>query len=82
MVEGISAVVAAVDSGEDGFTVDVEVAGSSPTFGTVGVPLVDTWPIWWASDDRGNAYLGGMISWHGGDDRIEGQLEFWPALDP
>src|SRR5207247_1878829 len=79
--DGISVAVTSIQSESDAFDVEVEIApgivGGSPFDETVDEPLV-----WWAADDCGNHYLGGLNGWSGSDTHSEGRLEFWPALDP
>jgi hypothetical protein len=79
---GVAAVVLAVQSFADVFTVTVELTPSVPHW-HAGLSRVDE-PIlvWWAEDDRGGHYLGQPNSWHSGAERSGGQVEFWPALDP
>ena len=79
---GVAAVVLAVQSFADVFTVAVELTPSVPHW-HAGLSRVDE-PIlvWWAADDRGGHYLGQPKSWHSGAERSGGQVEFWPALDP
>jgi hypothetical protein len=80
--DGMSAAVLAVQSAEDEFSVDVELATNVPHWhafrGRVDEPVL----AWWAADDRGHHYLGRQGSWHSSDDRSGGQIEFTPALDP
>jgi hypothetical protein len=79
---GVAAVVLAVETAADEFTVAVELTPSLPHW-HAGLSRVDE-PIlvWWAEDDRGGHYLGQPSGWHSGPERCGGQVGFWPALDP
>jgi hypothetical protein len=78
--DGISAAVMDLDSNDETFQIEVEIAG---TAASVFSEDVDGARIsFTATDDRGNYYLGGLNGWSGSDDSLEGQVEFWPALDP
>jgi len=83
LFDGISVAVLTLESNEDGFELEVETKpgldpghGPGPGFGRRRV-------AWWASDDRGNHYLGtGGGRWSWGNERGEGTVAFWPPLDP
>lgn len=80
--DGVVVAAISLESGEEGFDVEVEVApdyvmrdpfedaGFGPTL------------AWWARDDRGNHYMGSLGGWSGGDGRGAGDITFHPALDP
>lgn len=80
--DGITAAVLAVESDEDGFTAEVElapdVAHRHMFRSRVDEPVV----VWWAADDRGRHYLGRQGSWSGSEESCGGQIEFSPGLDP
>jgi hypothetical protein len=83
LFDGFSVAVTALESRRDSFAVHVEVtpgmAGHGP-WGDDDLPAGSL--AWWAADDRGNAYLGQMGSWSGGDDHSDGEINFEAALDP
>jgi hypothetical protein len=71
-----------LDSAADGFTIDAAVSPPDVESHPGNLDLEDRSLAWWASDDRGNHYLG---SWNGSDgdeDLKTGTLAFAPALDP
>ena len=39
------------------------------------------WLEWWATDDRGNTYLGHLNA-AASEHQLDGEVRFWPALDP
>ena len=81
-LDGISVAVLLMESVEEGFEVEVEVAPDVvrhlPFDTSVDQPDV----VWWAADDRGNHYLGTIGQWSGADGTGSGSIGFSPALDP
>jgi hypothetical protein len=76
--DGVQFAAHSVSSDLAGFEVDFEVA---PNLGGAGA--LDELPVaWWARDDRGNHYLGAPNDWSGSNDRVQGTMRYWPALDP
>ncbi len=81
--EGFSVAVCSLESRPDGFAIEVETAPGMGRQGPFRTSLVATELTWWASDDRGNDYLGQLGSWSGGgEDYSTGEIGFWPALHP
>lgn len=80
--DGIVVAAMSLESNEQGFEVEVEVAPDV----VMHHPFEDTGVrrtlSWWARDDRGNHYIGSMGGWSGGDGRGWGDIAFNPALDP
>jgi hypothetical protein len=79
--EGIRASLGALESGDDGFELDIGLI--SPT----GNDDSDRWhnegPVTYrAVDDRGNHYLGGLNGWSSDGSGLQGTVQFQPALDP
>ncbi|MGH8962361.1 MAG: hypothetical protein ACRDWT_14415 [Jatrophihabitantaceae bacterium] len=79
--DGVSAALAELRSSGDAYELDVQIAGAGMD-GPFHAGLERSRIAFSGKDDRGNAYLGGLGSFGGGDDSMEGQVEFWPALDP
>ena len=81
-LDGFTLAILAVRSTDERFYADVETVPGLPhshwPFGAVDRPLL----AWWATDDRGQHYLGAQGEWQFSEDRSGGQIEFWPALDP
>ncbi len=77
--DGVQFAVNAMRSDRDGFEIDLEVAPH-----VIGLGALDELPVaWWARDDLGQHYLGVPTVWGGcSDDRSEGTMRYWPALDP
>ena len=80
--DGVTAVVIALESRDEHFSISVELAPQART----GLPYRDL-PAqqhltWWAADNLGNYYLGEQGSWDPRGGRCRGTIEFWPALDP
>jgi len=80
--DGVSVAVVSLESGEDGFAIDVETTGSGVWPGPFESSIQETGIAWWAADDRGGHYLGELGSWSGSDRGGHGTIEFWPVLDP
>jgi len=80
--EGMSAAVMQLESTDESFQIEVEIAGSTPVAAPFPDDLDRVGITYTASDDRGSHYLGGLAGWSGSNERLEGQVEFWPALDP
>jgi hypothetical protein len=80
--DGFSVAVLDLESDENRFRVDVEVAPA------VGHRMPFDWGMgprelaWWAKDDRGNHYLGQRNHWSFNEDYGHGVVAFHPALDP
>jgi hypothetical protein len=76
--DGVQFAANSITSDPAGFEVEFEVAPN-----VLGVSALDELPVgWWARDDRENHYLGAPTNWGGSDDRAQGTLLYWPALDP
>lgn len=73
--------VASLESSPHSFTLEVEAAGAL-AHGPFAPALAGGRLAWWASDDRGNHYLGQMGGWSGADDSMSGTIEFEAPLDP
>jgi len=80
--EGHSVGVMSLESDSEGFAVEVEVTGWSNQGPPFGNTIRTSDLVWWAADDCGNQYLGELGGSSGGDDHMEGTVNFWPALDP
>jgi hypothetical protein len=78
--DGISAAVLDLESSDETFQIEIEIAGIAASVFSGDVAAVRI--SFTASDDRDNHYLGGLTGWSGSDQGLEGQAEFWPALDP
>ena len=82
LLDGVSVGVIGLEASETGFTLEVE---ATPGLGA-GMPFESSLQqqqlAWWAADDRGNHYLGQMGGWSGGDGHAQGEINYWPALDP
>jgi len=80
--DGVSAAVLELESTDTNFQIEVEIAGAV----ALATPFADDVQrvgiTYSATDDRGNPYLGDLAGWSSNDDGIQGQVEFWPALDP
>jgi hypothetical protein len=80
--DGFAVAVSAVQSDEDGWTAEVEVAPELEMFSPFDGPRVRPRRLtWWAADDRGNQYLGGIGEWSGGEESAHGSIHFSGALD-
>jgi hypothetical protein len=80
--DGIAIAALSLESGEEGFEVEVEVTPNlvmHDPFEDSGLGRTLTW---WARDDRGNHYLGHVGDWGGGGACGHGGVSFGPALDP
>jgi hypothetical protein len=77
--DGVQFAANSITSDLAGFEVEFEVAPN-----VLGVGALDELPVaWWARDDRENHYLGAPTAWGGSDDdRAQGTMRYWPALDP
>jgi hypothetical protein len=80
--DGVNAAVMELESSGEGFQIEVEIAGGTVVAAPFATDVDRVAITYTASDDRGNHYLGGLAGWSGSDDGLEGQVEFWPALDP
>jgi hypothetical protein len=80
--DGHSALITTLQSDEDGFQIDVDVSPGDVLHGPFHSNLGSSGLVWWAADDRGGHYLGQIGSWSSGPDRGQGEIHFWPALDP
>jgi len=80
--DGHRAVITGLRSGADGFTVDAEVSPGTFGYGPFAAELGATSLVWWAADDRGGHYLAQSGAWSSGPDSGQGELLFYPALDP
>ena len=79
--DGFSVAILDLESDENRFRVDVEVApavGRMPFDWGMGPRQL----TWWAKDDRDNHYLGQRGHWSFNDDFGHGVIDFHPALDP
>jgi len=80
--DDFSVAVMDLESSENRFKVDVDVAPA------VGRRMPFDWGpgppqlAWWARDDRGNHYLGHRGNWSFNQDYGHGLIDFHPALDP
>lgn len=82
-LDGVSIAVGSLASTESGWGVEVEVAPGGIMDMPFAVPSARRRQLaWWATDDRGNRYLGQIGDWGGGEERDYGEIGFWPALDP
>lgn len=80
-IDGTTAVmVEAVISNPDGFQIRVATTPAISIHPTA--PWNEARIAWWAKDDRGGTYLGGIGNWGGSPDLSQGTVQFWPALDP
>jgi hypothetical protein len=76
--DGVQFAANSITSDLAGFEVDFEVAPNLR-----GTGALDELPVaWWARDDHGNHYLGAPNDWSGSNDRVQGTMRYWPALDP
>jgi hypothetical protein len=76
--DGVRFAANSITSDRAGFEVEFELAPNLRASGALDeLPVV-----FWARDERGNHYLGAPIEWSGGDDRVQGTMRYWPALDP
>lgn len=80
--DGFSVAVLDLESDENRFRADVEVAPAAAhhmpyDWGMGPQPLA-----WWARDDRGNHYLGQPGQWSYNEHYGHGTISFHPALDP
>ena len=77
--DGVQFAANSITSDLAGFEVEFDVGPN-----VLGVGALDELPVaWWARDDLENHYLG--IPTVGGgsdDDRAQGTMRYWPALDP
>ena len=81
--DGFAVAVSAVQSSEEGWSAEVEVAPGLEMFSPFDGPRPRSRRLtWWAQDDRGHHYLGGIGSWSGGDTSASGTIQFSSALDP
>jgi hypothetical protein len=80
--DGFSVAVSCLESGRDGFGIEVDVAPGLEGRGPFRSSLESRQLAWWAADDRGNHHLGQIGSWSGGEDYSTGEIGFWPALHP
>jgi hypothetical protein len=81
--DGFAVAVSAVLSGEEGWSAEVEVAPGLEMFSPFAGPRPRSRPLtWWAADDRGHHYLGGIGGWSGGETGARGTIQFSSALDP
>jgi hypothetical protein len=80
--DGLAVAVEALESSRESFEVAVEVAPGGGMSAHFDQSIDSTAIAWWATDDRGNAYLGHIGSWSGGGDSSEGTIDFTTALDP
>jgi hypothetical protein len=80
--EGFSVAVSCLESGPDGFGIEVDVAPGIAGRGPFPNGLEARQLVWWAADDRGNHHLGQIAGWSGGQDYSSGEIGFWPALHP
>jgi hypothetical protein len=80
--DGIMVSATSLESGEEGFEVEVEVAPDVVMLDPFEDSGVRRTLAWWARDDRGNHYLGQVDGWSGRDGRGSGDISFSPALDP
>ncbi len=81
LVEGTAAVLLALSSSADGFTVDtIETGGlaADPDGEQVASPVF----AWWARDDLGQWYLGDWSSWGSTGTERSGEVLYRPPLDP
>jgi hypothetical protein len=76
--DGVQFAANSITSDLAGFQVDFEVAPNLQ-----GSGALDELPVaFWARDDHGNHYLGAANDWSGSNDRVQGTMRYWPALDP
>jgi hypothetical protein len=80
--DGISVAVMSMETDEEGFEIEVETTGGRQRTFPFDTTIGDTGVAWWAADDRGNHYLGEIGNWGGSDQHSEGDINYWPALDP
>jgi hypothetical protein len=81
--DGFAVAVSAIQSGEEGWSAEVEVAPGLEMFSPFDGPRARSRQLtWWAADDRGHHYLGGIGSWSGGETSARGTIQFSSALDP
>jgi hypothetical protein len=80
--DGFSVAILDLESDENKFRVDAEVAPA------VAHRMPFDWGMgprqlaWWAKDDRGNHYLGQPSHWSFNEDYGHGLIDFHPPLDP
>lgn len=77
--DGVQFAANSITSDLAGFKIEFEV-----TPNVIGVSALDELPVaWWARDELENRYLGVPTLWGGcEDDRSQGTMRYWPALDP
>ncbi len=80
-IDGVVVVIEAVTWGRSGLTARVEASPAialGGAFSALGVERL----TWWAEDDLGGVYLGGVITSQTRPEYSAATVEFWPALDP
>lgn len=80
--DGIALCLLQLSSDQESFTVDAEIAGEVGPLMPFDSVLDGSGLTWWADDDRGNSYLGAMEGSSGSDALLQGEVGFFPALDP
>jgi hypothetical protein len=76
--DGVQFAANSITSDLAGFEVEFEVAPNLRARGAL-----DELPVaFWGRDDLGNHYLGAPNDWSGSNDRVQGTMRYWPALDP
>lgn len=82
IVDGTAAVLRALTSTADEFTVDtVQVGGDTSQRHGDHVERVPSF-AWWAQDDLGQWYRGEWNGWSGGEEGMSGDVLYLPPLDP
>jgi hypothetical protein len=81
-IDGFVVAVSGLESTETSFEIEVEVTPGLDSGGPFDLNVEAAELEWWAADDLGNRYLGSINSWSGGDDHAEGQIAFFPPIDP
>jgi hypothetical protein len=81
--DGFAVAVSALQSDEESWTIDVEVAPGMEVFSPFASPRARVRQlVWWAADDRRHHYLGRLSGWSGDEDHGSGSIEFETPLDP
>ncbi len=78
-IDGCNLRLDALRSNAEGFSLRL---AASPGTVILGHPGMRRSLVFWAEDDRGNAYLGGPGNNGGGGEKAEGDVEFTGPLDP
>jgi hypothetical protein len=81
-IGGVRVCVIAVELEVRAFHATVRVARTAPAADPLAAVTPEKGLIWWARDDRGNAYLARASRWWGGGDHEHSRITFDHPLDP